>query len=582
MFRKWMIPVVCVLIAAIAVGAALILLPEKDGPGGDPALGTASEGRYIRTENGADMILLDGSPIVMSGDEALFEGLQTGDLIRIRHGLIRETYPGGADVTACERVEAGSMEDIPQAILESICPMGYVPVDSQGTTKAFYTGTVVSSGEDSFCLRLSGPWGQELDIQLTSDTVCVLREELTEGDSVRVECGRDSGGTLTAQTVTELLEVRYEHGFANMCLTLEADWDYEILPYSEEQWSFGIAFWPVGQEGRIKVLFYHEGDFGVCGTGLYTENVAWSMGLEARLNRYEEQKYWSFISFEGLPGTYIICTEGVSGWTQEQMDKAMEYLKAGTLADGILWETAAREYAKRDCGEEGYVWSSYFDYCTGQWYVDLRNGDLKYSLVYSSKGELLEKHDYSGDIAVPEKPVIYLYPERETLVSVKLDFAGRLTAVYPEYSDGWRVLARPDGTLKDPVTGREYYCLFWEGVADTCYDFSEGFSVAGEDTAAFLEDALARLGLTDREANEFIIYWAPRMEGNAYNLISFQQEAYTDSALLEIDPKPDTLIRVFMAWKALDEPMDIEPQELTSPEREGFTVVEWGGAEVTK
>ena len=180
------------------------------------------------------------------------------------------------------------------------------------------------------------------------------------------------------------------------------------------------------------------------------------------------------------------------------------------------------------------------------------------------------------------KPVIYLYPEEETQVSVALDFDGELTATYPAYGDGWTVDAAPDGTLTDPTTGRQYYCLFWEGISQTEYDFSTGFCVAGENTAAFLEDALAQLGLTEQEANEFIIYWLPKMEHNLYNLISFQQETYADSAQLTIDPAPDTLIRVFMAWQGLDQPVEVEPQTLTAPERTGFTAVEWGGAEVER
>lgn len=176
------------------------------------------------------------------------------------------------------------------------------------------------------------------------------------------------------------------------------------------------------------------------------------------------------------------------------------------------------------------------------------------------------------------KPVIYLYPTEETEVSVTLDYSGTLTSTYPAYGAGWTVTARPDGTLTDE-TGREYYCLFWEGLTETEYDFSTGFCVAGKDTAAFLEDALARLGLTDKEAEEFIIYWLPQMEGNPYNLISFQGAAYTGSAVLTIDPAPDSLLRVFMAWKALEEPIDVEPQVLEPIQREGFTVVEWGGTE---
>ena len=33
-------------------------------------------------------------------------------------------------------------------------------------------------------------------------------------------------------------------------------------------------------------------------------------------------------------------------------------------------------------------------------------------------------------------------------------------------------------------------------------------------------------------------------------------------------------------WKALEEPVDIEPQTLTAPDRQGFTLVEWGGCQV--
>lgn len=178
------------------------------------------------------------------------------------------------------------------------------------------------------------------------------------------------------------------------------------------------------------------------------------------------------------------------------------------------------------------------------------------------------------------KPVIYLYPEEETEVTVLLDYDGQLTTTYPAYENGWTVTAAPDGTLTD-AEGREYYCLFWEGLSSWDYDFSEGFCVSGEDTAAFLEEALASLGLTDREANEFLIYWLPKMEGNAYNLLSFQTDAYTDHARLTVTPRPDTVLRVFLAWKALEEPVDIAPQALTAPVRQGFTLVEWGGCQVS-
>ena len=71
------------------------------------------------------------------------------------------------------------------------------------------------------------------------------------------------------------------------------------------------------------------------------------------------------------------------------------------------------------------------------------------------------------------------------------------------------------------------------------------------------------------------------MEHNLYNLIAFQQEVYTENAVLNITPTPDSLLRVFMAWQPLDAPVEIEPQTLEPFTREGFTVVEWGGAKVS-
>ncbi|MDD6260835.1 MAG: hypothetical protein PUA74_07120, partial [Clostridiales bacterium] len=106
-----------------------------------------------------------------------------------------------------------------------------------------------------------------------------------------------------------------------------------------------------------------------------------------------------------------------------------------------------------------------------------------------------------------------------------------------------------------------------------------GFCVRGEDTAKFLEKALADIGLNEREANEFIIYWLPQLQKNKYNVISFQTDAYTDTAALTVDPQPDSILRVFMSYYASEKPVELEPQEFPTFERRGFTVVEWGGGE---
>lgn len=180
-----------------------------------------------------------------------------------------------------------------------------------------------------------------------------------------------------------------------------------------------------------------------------------------------------------------------------------------------------------------------------------------------------------------KKPVIYLYPPEEMAVTVSLEFAGELTCTYPAAPEGvWRVTAHPDGILTDPETGGEYGCLFWEGSFQAEMDFTEGFVVKGADTAAFLEEKLTLLGLNARERTDFITYWLPQMQDNPYNLIAFQGEAYEELAKLTIDPQPDSLLRVFMAYRPLEHPVDLPEQELELFTRSGFTAVEWGGTEI--
>lgn len=189
--------------------------------------------------------------------------------------------------------------------------------------------------------------------------------------------------------------------------------------------------------------------------------------------------------------------------------------------------------------------------------------------------------DYEEDTNVNYKPVIYLYPEEETKINVVLNYNGKLICTYPESDGTWDIIANPDGTLINLEDNKEYSYLFWEGITDTDYDFSEGFVVKGEDMKDFLQEKLAYMGLTPREYNEFIVYWLPLMKDNKYNLISFQGEVYTNSAKLTITPSPESILRVFMAYKEIDELIQIREQELKPFERKGFTVVEWGGTKVS-
>lgn len=181
-----------------------------------------------------------------------------------------------------------------------------------------------------------------------------------------------------------------------------------------------------------------------------------------------------------------------------------------------------------------------------------------------------------------DKPIIYLYPTKETEISVKLLKNENLICSYPKYKDKWNVLANNNGDLKDLSTNRQLYSLYYE--SENTIDFKvekDGFIVKGENAVEFLEEKLDMLGLTEREAEEFIVYWLPKLEANKYNYIRFANlDEINENMPLEINPNPDTVIRVLMTFKGLENPINIEEQKLTTPERKGFTVVEWGGTEI--
>ena len=61
-----------------------------------------------------------------------------------------------------------------------------------------------------------------------------------------------------------------------------------------------------------------------------------------------------------------------------------------------------------------------------------------------------------------EKPIIYLYPEEETNIEVKLGKKENITCSYPKYENGWKVVANPNGDLKYIENGKNLYALYYE------------------------------------------------------------------------------------------------------------------------
>ena len=189
-----------------------------------------------------------------------------------------------------------------------------------------------------------------------------------------------------------------------------------------------------------------------------------------------------------------------------------------------------------------------------------------------------DQRDWTKTVA---KPVIYLYPEETMDISVQLKIKNsKFTTIYPKFNkkNTWNVKAKPNGDIL--IKDKTYPYLFWEADSYAPQETNEGFIVSEENAEKFLEEKLDILGLNEKEKTDFITYWLPVLLRNKLSICSFQSKKFFDNFELNITPKPDSMIRVFLTIKKLERPINIREQKLESVERKGFTVVEWGGSDI--
>lgn len=178
------------------------------------------------------------------------------------------------------------------------------------------------------------------------------------------------------------------------------------------------------------------------------------------------------------------------------------------------------------------------------------------------------------------KPAIYLYPPEKTSVNVKIKPEGKLTLTIPDYPEnGWKVIAYPDGKIITDNKAFEY--LYYEAqIPNELVDnqTKEGYVIRYTEIESALNTLLAKLGLNEKEKSEFLDYWIKALPKSNYYFVGVvSQSLFNEISPLNINPKPDNIIRVALYFKPLDKKTDINPPTFTNIKRGGFTVVEWGG-----
>ena len=421
-----------------------------------------------------------------------------------------------------------------------------------------------------------GFWGDDTWLELSNEGIDFVAKELgyiTVGDLKKdaENLEYETVGDTVTQNGIEYIELKSEKENRVEYLVKSSD-DYLILLYAKANAKTDKDLWKTNVQEIIDTLSAGDKKLDTSANSVHSDylTITRPNGYFVRLDG-DDRYGWIIKKVtktdeKGVPLLYI---DEMQSDVDEQTDlyngnKAYKKVKSKFLGNDVEWLLY---------NEDNYM-QTYVEYDQVSYhiYAYAESTEKQQDVINFVSGI---KENCAG-VGIGGKPVIYLYPEKEQEVNVKLDLDGKFTFTYPEYNNGWNVTAKPDGTIISD--GKEYSYLFWEGLMPTFKpDFKEGFVIKGSESAEFLRETLSQMGLTPKEYNEFIVYWAPKLQENEYNKIYFAEDDYTDKAKLEINPKPDSILRVFMVYEKADENTVLPKQEIKPFERKGFTVVEWGG-----
>lgn len=183
-----------------------------------------------------------------------------------------------------------------------------------------------------------------------------------------------------------------------------------------------------------------------------------------------------------------------------------------------------------------------------------------------------------------KKPVIYLYPEVEMSVHVTIDPVGQLFFTYPHYNNGWDVVATPDGDLI--VNGQSIDYLFWEAQMNLQVNAKHNSTVVSKlEAEAQITAVLDKFGLNSNEKADFLTYWIPEILQADKDNINIQFMFNDDCSTfgeLNVTPAPNKIGRIYLLWNPTDDAIsdNTSIEDIPTMDRSGFTVIEWGGAEI--
>lgn len=107
-------------------------------------------------------------------------------------------------------------------------------------------------------------------------------------------------------------------------------WEYAIAEGDGESHGFGVDIRPEGEDGWVQLRYYKL--FGVCGTGLKSEDITLGNGMSGHIGTYDGKSLWDFMSFPAGEGNFVVRHVGSTSWLAQRSDEVMDILDRSLMS----------------------------------------------------------------------------------------------------------------------------------------------------------------------------------------------------------------------------------------------------------
>ena len=192
-------------------------------------------------------------------------------------------------------------------------------------------------------------------------------------------CGKKNNDTPDPDPVPEpkpaVTTAEFTHGYVDMALQLPEGWSWETVSDNGSDKTEGIRFYKTADTAVSYTLLYWTGGYGICGTGVTSEELTLANGMKVWQHTEEDTEKGTMVMadifFEDAPGSYVASpsdTMTTEVWNANR-DELLNILGTVQLGRKSVTMQAAMDAAKAQyTGEYDQVYATY-DVTSGAWTV---------------------------------------------------------------------------------------------------------------------------------------------------------------------------------------------------------------------